>query len=286
VGNGKWGVVFPLSTEAHSASSLSTHQNKGDKTMKLRVLGCSGGIGGNLRTTSFLLDRDVLIDAGTGVGELSLAEIVAIDHVFVTHSHLDHIAFIPFMVDSVGALRDRPLTVYASGETLDILRQHIFNWKIWPDFSEIPGVRRPYMRYQKLELGETVVLNGRRITPVPANHVVPAVGYHLDSGKASLVFSGDTTTNDALWEVVNKIENLRYLIIETAFSNSEKELAVLAKHLCPSLLADELAKFKRDAELYITHLKPGELELTMREIEDCVHGQRPKMLMNNQEFEF
>jgi ribonuclease BN (tRNA processing enzyme) len=254
--------------------------------MKLRVLGCSGGIGGNLRTTSFLLDRDVLIDAGTGVGELSLAEIVAIDHVFVTHSHLDHIAFIPFMVDSVGALRDRPLTVYASGETLDILRQHIFNWKIWPDFSEIPGVQRPYMRYQKLELGETVVLNGRRITPVPANHVVPAVGYHLDSGKASLVFTGDTTTNDALWEVVNKIENLRYLIIETAFSNSEKELAVLAKHLCPSLLADELAKFKRDAELYITHLKPGELELTMREIEDCVHGQRPKMLMNNQEFEF
>jgi len=254
--------------------------------MKLRVLGCSGGIGGNLRTTSFLLDRDVLIDAGTGVSELGLAELVEIDHVFVTHSHLDHIAFIPFMVDSVGSMRDRPLTVYASGETLDILRQHIFNWKIWPDFSEIPGVQRPYMRYQKLELGETVVLNGRKITPVPANHVVPAVGYHLDSGKASLVFTGDTTTNDALWEVVNKIKNLRYLVIETAFSNSEKELAVLAKHLCPSLLAEELANFKGDAEVYITHLKPGELELTMREIEDCVRGQRPRMLMNNQEFEF
>lgn len=254
--------------------------------MKLRVLGCSGGIGGNLRTTSFLLDHDVLIDAGTGVSELGLAELVAIDHVFVTHSHLDHIAFIPFMVDSVGLMRDRPLTVYASGETLDILRQHIFNWKIWPDFSEIPSVQRPYMRYQRIAMGETVVLNGRKITPVPANHVVPAVGYHLDSGKASLVFSGDTTTNDALWEVVNKIENLRYLIIETAFSNSEKELAVLAKHLCPSLLAEELAKLKREAEVYITHLKPGELELTMREIEDCVRWQRPRMLMNNQEFEF
>jgi ribonuclease BN (tRNA processing enzyme) len=254
--------------------------------MKLRVLGCSGGIGGNLRTTSFLLDRDVLIDAGTGVSELSLAELVAIDHVFVTHSHLDHIAFIPFMVDSVGLMRDRPLTIYASGETLDILRQHIFNWKIWPDFSEIPSVQRPYMRYQMLELGETVVLNERKITSVPANHVVPAVGYHLDSGKASLVFSGDTTTNDALWEVVNKIKNLRYLIIETAFSNSEKELAVLAKHLCPSLLAEELAKLKCDADVYITHMKPGELELTMREIEDCVRGQRPRMLINNQEFEF
>ena len=253
--------------------------------MKLRVLGCSGGIGGNLRTTSFLLDHDVLIDAGTGVGELSLTELALIDHVFVTHSHLDHITCIPFMLDSAGFMRDRPLTVYASEETLDILKQHIFNWKIWPDFSEIPNARQPYLRYQSMGLGETVVLNGRKITSVPANHVVPAVGYHLDSGKASLVFSGDTTTNDALWKVVNKIENLRYLIIETAFSNREKDLAVLSKHLCTSMLAEELVKYKRDAEVFITHLKPGEMELIMQEIEDCVRGLRPKMLLNNQEFE-
>ncbi len=254
--------------------------------MKFRVLGCSGGIGGNLRTTSFLLDHDVLIDAGTGVSELSLAELSVVDHVFVTHSHLDHIACIPMMVDSVWMMRDRPITIYAIEETLEILRQHMFNWKIWPDFSEIPNAQHPSMRYQSIELGETVILNGRRITTLPANHVVPAVGYQLDSGKASLVFTGDTTTNNALWKVVNKIENLRYLLIETAFSNSEKELAVLSKHLCPSLLADELDKFKRDAEVFITHLKPGELDLTMREIEDCVRGIRPQMLLNNQEFEF
>jgi ribonuclease BN (tRNA processing enzyme) len=254
--------------------------------MRLRVLGCSGGIGGNLRTTSFLLDRDVLIDAGTGVSELSLSELTEIDHVFVTHSHLDHIACIPMIIDSVWMMRERPLTVYASEETLDILKQHIFNWKIWPDFTEIPNAQHPYLRYQPMELGETVVLNGRKITAIPANHVVPAVGYQLDSGKASLVFSGDTTTCDALWEVVNKIKNLRYLVIETAFSNSEKDLAVISKHLCPSMLAVELAKFKLEAEVFITHLKPGELELTMRQVEDCVRGRRPKMLLNNQEFEF
>ena len=254
--------------------------------MRLKVLGCSGGIGGNLRTTSFLLDQDVLIDAGTGVTELSLTELALVDHVFVTHSHLDHVACIPFMVDSVGFMRDRPLTVYATEETLEILRQHIFNWKIWPDFTEIPNVRQPYMRYQSIELGVPLVLNGRKITAIPANHVVPAVGYHLDSGAASLIFSGDTTANDALWDVVNKISNLRYLIIETAFSNSEKELAIISKHLCPSMLAEELAKFKREAEIFITHLKPGELELTMREIEDCVLGLSPRMLLNNQVFEF
>ena len=253
--------------------------------MKLRILGCSGGIGGNLRTTSFLLDHDVLIDAGTGAGELSLTELSMIDHVFVTHSHLDHIASIPLMVDSVGFMRDRPLTVYATAETLDILKQHIFNWKIWPDFTRIPNAQKPFMRYQSMELGETVILNGRRITAIPADHVVPAVGYHLDSGKTSLVFSGDTTIHDASWEVINKIQNLRYLIIETAFSNSEKELAIVSKHLCPSMLAEELKKFQRDAEVFITHLKPGEVELTMQEIESSVHGRCPTMLLNNQVFE-
>ncbi|MEQ1527364.1 MAG: 3',5'-cyclic-nucleotide phosphodiesterase [Gallionella sp.] len=254
--------------------------------MKLRVLGCSGGIGGNQRTTSFLLDHDILIDAGTGVGELSLAELGAIDHIFITHSHLDHIACIPLMIDSVWMMRDHPITIYATAETLEIIQQHIFNWKIWPDFSQIPNAQRPAMRYQVIQLGHAVELNGRKITPVPANHVVPAVGYHLDSGKASLVYSGDTTSNDALWAAVNKIENLRYLIIEAAFSNHEKELAVLSKHLCPELLAVELSKFNHQAEVFITHLKPDELELTMQEIEQCLADRQPKMLLNNHVFEF
>lgn len=253
--------------------------------MKLRVLGCSGGIGGNLHTTSFLLDHDILMDAGTGVSELSLTELSMIDHIFITHSHLDHIACIPLLVDSVGFMRDRPITLYATAETLDILKQHIFNWKIWPDFSEIPNAQQPFMRYQEIKLGEVVVLQGRKITAIPANHVVPAVGYHLDSGAASLVFSGDTTTNDALWDIANKIKNLRYMIIETAFSNSEKELAILSKHLCPCLLVEELDKFKGDAEIFITHLKPGEVELIMREIDLAQQRSQPRMLLNNQIFE-
>ena len=254
--------------------------------MKLKILGCSGGIGGDFRTTSMLLDSDVLIDAGTGVGDLSLDELTQIDHIFVTHSHLDHVTSIPFLVDSVGHLRDKPLTVHATQATLEILRQHLFNWKIWPDFTEIPDSRNPFMRYEQISMGVTVALGGRRITPLPANHVVPAVGFQLDSGKASLVFTGDTTTNDALWPVVNQIENLRYLIIETAFCNQARELAILSKHLCPSMLVEELEKLKRSAEIYITHLKPGETDLTMREVEECAGKFNPRRLMNNQVFEF
>ena len=121
--------------------------------------------------------------------------------------------------------------------------------------------------------------------PLPANHVVPAVGYRIDSGRASLAFSGDTTTNDALWQEVNQINNLRYLIIETAFCNQEQDLAIASKHLCPSLLAQELAKFKLKAEVYITHLKPGEIEVTMREIQERAGAWKPRMLENNQIFD-
>ncbi|MBI3935340.1 MAG: 3',5'-cyclic-nucleotide phosphodiesterase [Betaproteobacteria bacterium] len=254
--------------------------------MKLRVLGCSGGIGGDLRTTSLLVDHDVLVDAGTGVGDLSISELTRIDHVFVTHSHMDHVTSIPFMVDTVGWMRDHPITVHAAAQTIEILRQHLFNWKLWPDFTQIPDAAHPMLRYSAVSLGGAVTLGGRRFTPLPANHVVPAVGYHLDSGTASLVFTGDTTTNDALWPAVNRIENLRYLIIETAFSNRERELAIASKHLCPGMLAEELARLARSPEIFVTHLKPGEMEQIMQEVRESCARYRPQMLYNDQVFEF
>ena len=255
--------------------------------MRLRVLGCSGGIGGrHLRTTSFLIDGDVLVDAGTGVGDLTLAELSQIDHIFVTHSHLDHVTSIPFLVDTVGGMRARPLNVYATRATIEILKNHLFNWAIWPDFTEIPTPDAPFMRYREMEVGATVTLGNRRITAIPARHTVPAVGYHLDSGAASLVFTGDTGQNDALWRIVNRIANLKFLIIETAFSNKERQLAEVSRHLCPATLAEELAKLERSPEIYITHLKPGEIEPTMLEIEECAGAFRPRMLQNNLVLEF
>ena len=252
--------------------------------MKVTILGCSGGIGGDLRTTALLVDDDILIDAGTGVGDLSIEELAAIDHIFVTHSHLDHIACIPLLVDTVQNLREKPVIVHATRETWQIFKDHIFNWKIWPDFSVIPDENNPFLRHQEIRLGETVDLGSRKITPVPANHTVPAVGFHLDSGAASLIFTGDTTTCDALWEVVNKIENLKYLIIETAFSNSEIELARLSRHLCPSLLHEELEKMHCPAQVCITHLKPGEGEKIMRQVGNDALEFQPQPIFNQQVF--
>jgi ribonuclease BN (tRNA processing enzyme) len=233
-----------------------------------------------------LLNNDVLVDAGTGVGDLSITELLKIDHVFLTHSHLDHVTSLPFLVDTVGPMREMPVTVHCTEATRKILQEHIFNWKIWPDFTEIPGKSSPYLRYSTFSVGDSIDLDAGRIKVLPANHVVPAVGFQFDSGEASLVFTGDTTVNDALWTEVNKIGNLRYLIIETAFPNMEKELAIVSKHLCPSMLAEELAKLRRSTRVFITHLKPGAGTVTMQEVEECAESYNPRMLSNGQVFKF
>ena len=254
------------------------------QTMKIRVLGCSGGIGGGLRTTALLVDDDVLIDAGTGVGDLSLEQLAKIDHIFVSHSHLDHVTSIPFLVDTVCWMRGSPVVVYGIKEVLDILRAHLFNWKIWPDFTQIPDGDKPFMVYREIRVGETVEIRGRSFTAIPANHTVPAVGYVMENPRASLIFSGDTFVNDSLWKAVNATRNLKYLIIETAFSNKERDIAIASKHLCPKMLAEELDKMRVAPEVFITHLKPGEGALTMKEVTEAAGRWRPRMLENNQVF--
>lgn len=255
--------------------------------MKLRVLGCSGGIGGpQQRTTSFLVDHDILIDAGSGLSILSIDELASIDHVFLTHSHLDHIALLPMLIDVVADRRDKPLTVYAIQPVIDSLRQHIFNWAIWPDFSVIPAAEQALLRFQSIDPAECVSLDGRSISPIPANHTVPAVGYRLDSGAASLVFSGDTGPCDAFWQAVNTIPNLRHLIVECAFPNAEWRLAELSRHYWPDMLASELKKLSQSCQLLISHLKPGQIEVTMAEILRVLAPFSPGMLHNDQVVEF
>lgn len=257
--------------------------------VQLKILGCSGGIGSNLRTTSMIVDDDILIDAGSGVGDLSMDQLLAIDHIFVTHSHLDHIAFIPLLLDTVLGIRTKPVTLHATRDVLDLLRIHIFNWAIWPDFNAIPSNSNPFLLYNEVRIGETLNLGGRKITALPANHVVPAVGFHIEGERHSLVYTGDTAECDALWHALNCMDNLRYLIIETAFSNAEIALARLSKHLCPSLLVGELAKldlarFSILPEVYVTHLKPGEDEMIMHEIQQSNIALPVSALKNQQVF--
>lgn len=236
--------------------------------MKVRVLGCSGAIAKGCRTTSFLIDSDVLMDAGTGVGDLSLDEMRTIDYVFLTHSHLDHVAALPLMVDAIACTRRTPIQVYALPGTLEALRAHIFNNVIWPDFSRIPTPQNPLISFHEIQTGQILHIRGRTIEVLPAVHTVPAAGYAVSAGRGCWVFTGDTERNPALWARINQLD-VAMLVIETAFSNREKDLARRSLHLSPSVLADELDYIdsKSKFPIYITHTKPAETAQIMEEIQ-------------------
>jgi ribonuclease BN (tRNA processing enzyme) len=236
--------------------------------MRVRVLGCSGAIARESRTTSFLVDSDVLVDAGTGVGDLTLEEMRGIRHVLLTHSHLDHIAALPLMVDSVASQLKEPIRICALPGTIAALKTHIFNNVIWPDFSCIPSPQAPFIRFEEIQVGQTLELGGKYIEVLPAVHTVPACGFALATGNGCWVFTGDTERNPAFWQRINQME-VAALVIETAFSNREKELARRSLHLSPLALAEELDcidKRKR-FPIFITHTKPAETELIMSEIQ-------------------
>src|SRR6476661_6916304 len=195
--------------------------------MIVQVLGCSGSIAAGCRTTSFLLDDDVLVDAGTGVGDMPLDALARVEHVLVSHSHLDHILSIGLLADSV--MRERaergPIQVHALPETLAALRTHIFNGVIWPDFTRLPSAEHPMLTLVPVAVGEVLELNGKRVEVLDAAHTVPAVGYAVDAGtRGSWVFTGDTGPNPALWQRLQGMK-VAALVIETAFGDEERALA-------------------------------------------------------------
>lgn len=254
--------------------------------MRLKILGCSGGIGGARRTTALLIDDDILIDAGTGVGNLALEEMARINHVFLTHSHLDHTGFLPLLADATAFIRQRPLEVHALPETISALKENMLNGKLWPDYTIQPSMENPYIRFHALTCHDTTILGERRITALPAQHSVPAVGYQLDSGSSSFVYSGDTTLCDAFWEALNGIPNLHYLMIETTFLNKLTETAApVSGHMTAQLLAQGLKLLKRPVNLLIAHMEPGKEELTMAEIVAAAANYQPTAVTQGQTFE-
>lgn len=237
--------------------------------MQIKILGWAGGIGANLRTTSFLIDDDVLVDAGTGLGDLPLNQMTGIRHIFLTHSHMDHISGLPLLADSMFGVHDEPIVVHAQEETIEALKQHIFNWTIWPDFSELPTRERPSLLFKAMTPGEKTTIRSRQFEMIPVNHTVPGVGYCVENHKGTVAFSGDTTTNDSLWDVLNQYSHIDLLFIESAFCNNDIEISNLSKHYCPKTLGEDIVKLKHNPDVWLTHFKPGEEELIYRE---CVEA--------------
>ncbi len=227
--------------------------------MRIRILGCSGGIGAGSRTSAMLVDDDVLIDAGTGIGDLALEEIDPIRHVFLTHAHLDHIAGLPMLADSVFDENfTKPLTVYAREETLRAIQDHLFNGVIWPDFAKLPSAENPMLRYQVCSPGDTVTIKHRDFYAVDVMHTVPTLGYTVQNSGGAFAVSGDTKTNETLWPVLNACDDLKVLVIEVSFPDEMEQLANEAGHYCPRTLTRDLERLRHSPEIWLTGMKPGE----------------------------
>jgi len=234
----------------------------------LHILGASGGFGKGRRTTSFLWNDDILIDAGTGVGDLTLEQMIQIDYLFLTHAHLDHVTSLPFLLDAVGAKRHKPLEVFALPQTIAALQSHLFNDTIWPDFTKIPSRENPFLKFTPIELGQTHTFGNRSVTSIPALHTQPALGYCLSSASGKkLVFTGDSVCGPDFWKSINEIKELKHLIIETSFTNEDEGLADTSKHLTPTGLIKELKNLNLlGVKIHITHLKPGFESKTFEQI--------------------
>lgn len=252
--------------------------------MRIKVLGSSGGVALGYRTTSILLDEDILIDAGTGVVDLTVREMADIRKIFLTHSHMDHIASLPLLCDTVYDTLQSPIQIHALPQTLQAIKDNIFNDIIWPDFTRIKKDGFPVLQFCPMQPGESLQLGERRIQMVGVKHLVPGAGYIIENGRATVAFSGDTTTNDSLWEALNQLPRLDILLVEAAFQDSHCELAIRSGHYCPELLAADLVKLKHQPKIYISHPKPGE-EFTI--LEECLQHMPERDivgLLGNEEF--
>lgn len=253
--------------------------------LKLNVLGCSGGVGKGLRTTSLLINDSVLIDAGSGVGDLTFEQMCKIKHVFITHSHLDHINFLPLLLDSLFDNLIEPIIVHAQPVTIRAIQDHIFNWSIWPDFTKLPSADNPIILFDEMLPNEKIVIDDHIYEMIEVSHIVPAVGYRVEHEGKSFAFSGDTSSNDSFWNNLNAHDSLDMLIVETAFPESMYDLALKARHYTPSLLVEDLKKLRHKPDIYLTHLKPASENQIINEVKAANPSLRLKILQSGSIFE-
>jgi len=250
----------------------------------LHILGAHGGRSNNgMATTCLQLSKECVIDAGN-ILEVLGDEAIHIDHIFFTHSHLDHLIDSAFMVDNFFAKRRRPLCFYGLPQTLEAIKNHLFNWEIWPDFSSLRLVQteEPAVKFIPIKPGESIKINHLILTPVLANHTVPCCGYEVKVDNSAIFFTSDTTDHEGLWHYLNNALHVKAFIVDVSFPNRLEDVAIKSKHFSPNLLGHAKKKLNRnDLALYVYHLKPTYAKETTKELN--VIGVGPEMILHGGE---
>lgn len=234
--------------------------------MKLRVLGCFGAEMPGYKVTSFLINEDTLLDAGTVVSSLTIEEQAKIKNIIISHTHLDHIKDILFLADNMIG-KGGTINIISAPFVLDSLKSHILNDAIWPDFTMLPTIADAVLKLVPAEVGVELSLGDITIKPIQVNHTVPAVGYIIKNKNSAFVYTGDTGPTDEIWEEAKKEPNLKFAIIEASFPNNMEKIANASRHMTSFDLAGEVKKLgKSDITVYVTHMKPQYLDIIKDEL--------------------
>jgi ribonuclease BN (tRNA processing enzyme) len=253
--------------------------------MIVRVLGCHGGELPGCRTTCLLLDGHTAIDAGALTATLPLPALAAVDDIFLTHSHFDHVKDVPLMADLLVGRRTTPVRVRGTAECMETLRTSIFNDRLWPDFTRIPTPEQPVLSLLPFAAGTPLAARNLTITGIGVQHPVDSVGYLVEEAGRCIAISGDTGPTQALWDEVNRREDVRAVFIELSFPNDLQWLADVSGHFTPQTLAAELPKIRGEMPVYLYHLKPAFLEPLRREVA-ALKNPRLQILELEDTFEF
>ena len=235
----------------------------------VKILGASGTKTKTSGTTSFQISKNIIIDAGNVINILG-DQAQYINHVFLTHSHSDHIIDLPFLIEAFFELRTEPLIIYASKETINALKEHTFNDSIWPDFSKINILNsdKKSLIFQEIYENETINIENYYIKPIDTVHMEGSFGFVVSkNNKEGYLISGDTYLNDKLIEEINSNPNIKLLLIECSFPNRLEKLAYQTKHLTPNLLLSMLNKINnKKLQVFIYHIKHVYYENIQEEI--------------------
>jgi ribonuclease BN (tRNA processing enzyme) len=255
--------------------------------MNIKVLGAAGGEAPGQHLTGFLIDEEILLDAGTIGLKLDVEQQRKIQHVMLTHAHLDHVYALPFLLDNLIGRIDGQVNVYGHPEVLNAVQTHIFNNQIWPDFSNLPTPEKPIMKLRPLTPGTSFSVGEYTIESVAVKHSFAALAYIIHGPSGCVLFSGDTAPVDELWQTVKTKEKVQAIFIECSFSNSAQDMAKLTNHLCTQDVTAEIAKTGREAEIpvYLYHLKPAYLADITKEAQ-ALKSIQVKIAKSGDEFSF
>lgn len=210
------------------------------------------------RLTCFLIDDCVAVDAGSIAIALSNEQRATVRDIIVTHPHMDHIASLPIFIDDLYPSLKEPMRVHATAQVIELLERDIFNWNVYPRFSELTNNYGPVMEYVPIPIGTPFKVAHLDVLAVPVNHIVPTIGLVVSDGQRTVAFSSDTAETEEFWKIVNETNGLDALLIEASFPNRLAKLADVSRHFTPASLGQELKKLNHNGlDIMAVHLKPS-----------------------------